>query len=127
MSRVKYGDAVFAVDTNAIVLLLTQDERKQAASATAIFKDETVWIGKTVLLETAWVLKSSYGYKPEAVRKDVEDRPAIGGAWSLAAQGIDIADALHFKSRPHGARFVSFNESFVRKARRAGLADVESV
>jgi predicted nucleic-acid-binding protein len=129
---------VVAVDTNVIVRLLTQDERKQAVSATAIFAEEAVWIGKTVLLETAWVLKSSYGYRPEAVRNalsmllglpnvHVEDRPAIAGALSLAAQGLDIADALHFKSRPRGAKFVSFDDSFVRRARRAGLADVEGI
>ena len=125
-----------AVDTNVIVRLLTQDERKQAAFATAIFADADVWIAKTVLLECAWALKSSYGYKPEAVRHalamllglpnvQVEDRPAIARALSLAAHGLDLADAIHFESRPRGVKFVSFEDAFLRQARRAGLADVE--
>jgi predicted nucleic-acid-binding protein len=50
---------LLAVDTNVIVRLLTQDDRKQAAAAAAIFATEDVWIAKTVLLETAWVLKSA--------------------------------------------------------------------
>ena len=129
---------MIAVDTNVIVRLLTQDDRKQAASATAIFANEDAWIAKTVLLETVWVLKSAYGYNQEAVRNamvlllglprvQVEDRPVIANAISLAEQGLDLADALHCESRPRGARFISFDSTFVRRARRAGLVDVDEV
>lgn len=129
---------MLAVDTNVIVRLLTRDDRKQAASAAAIFATEDVWIAKTVLLETAWVLASAYGYSQEAVRKalamllglpnvQVEDRPAAASALSLVEQGLDLADALHCESRRRGAKFVSFDGALVRRARRAGLADVDEV
>jgi len=54
----------------------------------------------------------------------VEDRSAVAGALSLTARGFDVADALHFESRPRGAKFVSFDDAFIRRARRAGLADI---
>jgi len=46
------------------------------------------------------------------------------GALALTAQGIDLADALHLTSRPAGAVFVSFDRSFVRRAKRASVPGV---
>ena len=57
-----------AVDTNLVVRLLTQDDRKQAAIASAVFATEEVWIAKSVLLETAWVLETVYGFDVTAIR-----------------------------------------------------------
>jgi predicted nucleic-acid-binding protein len=57
-----------SADTNVIVRLLTRDDPKQLALAEA----EAVpglWISHIVLLETSWVLESSYGRS----RKDVAD------------------------------------------------------
>jgi len=90
-----------------------------------------------VLLETAWVLGSLYGYPEGAVRDafikllglrnvHVEDEPSIAAALTLTAQGIDFADALHISSRPPGAAFVSFDRSFVRRAKRASVAGVST-
>jgi len=42
-------------------------------------------------------------------------------------QGIELADAMHLSSRPPGAVFVSFDQSFVRRARRVGAADVSGM
>ena len=124
-----------AVDTNVLVRLLTQDDRKQAARANSLFEAERVWIAKTVLLETSWVLTSVYGFTEAAVRSaltmlvglpnvTIEDEPAVAAALSLAGQGIAFADALHLHSRPAGARFLSFDGPFVRRARRAGAVAV---
>ena len=44
-----------AVDTNVVVRLLAQDDPKQTAAARALFSAGSIWIAKTVLLETAWV------------------------------------------------------------------------
>jgi len=44
-----------------------------------------------------------------------------------AEQGLDLADAIHFENRPRAGKFVSFDGAFVRRARRAGLADVGEV
>src|SRR5580704_11339013 len=102
-----------AVDTNLVVRLLTADDPKQAATAKSLFRTQPVWIAKTVLLETAWVLRSLYGYEDSAIREafikllglknvQVEDEPSVAAALALTAQGIDLADALHLSSRPAG-------------------------
>lgn len=49
-----------AVDTNIVVRLLTGDDVQQTRRATALFKKESIFIPKTVLLETEWVLRRLY-------------------------------------------------------------------
>ena len=126
-----------AVDTNVVVRLLTADDPKQAAAAKSLFQRQPVWIAKTVLLETGWVLRSLYGYEESAIREafikllglknvHVEDEPAVEAALAPTTQGIDLADALHLCSRPPGAVFVSFDRSFVRRAKRASVARVSA-
>jgi len=124
-----------AVDTNVLVRLLTGDEPRQAAAARALFAAEPIWIAKTVLLETAWVLRSLYGFEESAIRDaftkllglknvHIEDEPSVAAALALTMHGIELADAMHVSSRPPGARFVSFDKAFVQRARRAGAAGV---
>lgn len=124
-----------AVDTNVIVRLLTGDDVEQAAAAKALLASEPIWIAKTVLLETGWVLRSVYGFSEEAIcdafRKllgvknvHAEDETGVAAALALAAHGIEFADALHLSSRPSGAVFVSFDRSFVRSAKRAGVSGI---
>lgn len=125
-----------AVDTNILVRLLTGDDPRQAAAAKRLFAAETIWIAKTVLLETAWVLRTRYRFEDAAIADafkkllglgnvDVEDESSIAAALSLSAHGLDLADALHLSSRPAGAMFVSFDRAFVRRAQRAGAADIQ--
>jgi|KBSMisStandDraft_5_1062788.scaffolds.fasta_scaffold339742_3 predicted nucleic-acid-binding protein len=124
-----------AVDTSVVVRLLTQDDPKQAAAARSLFAAGPIWISKTVLLETGWVLRSLYGFDEAAVSdalakllglKNVhtEDKASMADAFALTAQGIELADAIHLSSRPPGAAFVSFDRSLVRRAIRAGVARV---
>ena len=129
---------MLAVDTNVIVRLLTGDEPTQATAARKLFAHNQIWISKTVLLETAWVLHSSYRFDAAAVRDAlanlaglhnvaVEDEPSVAAAFDLAAHGIGFADALHVTGRPTGVKFLSFDRSLVRRARRAGAADVSEI
>ena len=60
---------MIAVDTNVLVRLLTGDEPKQAAAARRLFASQPIWIAKTVLLETGWVLRSLYGFEQSAIRE----------------------------------------------------------
>lgn len=124
-----------AVDTNVVVRLLTGDNLKQAAAARSLFATGPIWIAKTVLLETSWVLRSLYGFEEDAVRQafirllglrnvHAEDKQSIAAALALTVHGVDLADAIHLSSRPPGAAFVSFDRSFVRRAGRAGAAEV---
>ena len=124
-----------AVDTNVMVRLLTQDDPKQFAAAKSLFAAGPIWIAKTVLLETGWVLRSLYGFDESAIRdaftkllglKNVhtEDKASMADALALTTHGIELADAIHLSSRPPGAAFVSFDRSFVRRANRAGVIRV---
>ena len=53
-----------AVDTNIIVRLLTQDDELQFQNSREIFKSYDVFIPDTVILETEWVLRFAYKFKP---------------------------------------------------------------
>jgi predicted nucleic-acid-binding protein len=124
-----------AVDTNILIRLLTGDDPRQADAARSLFAARPIWIAKTVLLETVWVLRSLYGFEETAIRDaftklfglenvHTEDAPGVAAALALIAHGIEFADAMHLASRPPGASFVSFDRSFVRRALRAGAAGV---
>jgi len=126
---------MIAVDTNVLGRLLTDDDLGQAAAARSLFARESIWIAKTVLLETGWVLHSLYGLEETEIRaaftkllglKNVhaEDESSVAAALALTARGIELADAMHLCSRPAGAAFVSFDKSFVRGAKRAGVSDI---
>ena len=129
---------MIAVDTNVLVRLLTGDEPKQAAAARSLFASDPIWIAKTVLLETGWVLRSLYGFEESAIQdaftkllglKNVhaEDESSVAAALALTAHGIELADAMHLSSRPPEAVFVSFDKAFVRRAKRAKISGISSV
>src|ERR1035437_3580509 len=124
-----------AVDTNVVVQLLTQDDPNQAAAARPLRAAGPVWIAKTVLLETGWVLRRLYGFDESAIHDaftkllglqnvNTEDKPSMVAARALTLQGVELADAMLLSSRPPGAVFVSFDRSLVRRAKRAGETGV---
>ena len=124
-----------AVDTNLLVRLLTADDARQFAAAKAVFGG-SVWIAKTVLLETAWVLGKVYEFDSRTVASafrqllalgtvTAEDEEAVVRALGLVEEGLDFADALHLCSRPEGVTFVSFDRKFIARARRAGVSGLQ--
>src|SRR3984893_9761141 len=127
-----------AVDTNVVVRLLAGDDPKQSAAARAQFASEPIWIAKIVLLETGWVLRSLYGFEERSIRdafikllglKNVhaEDEASVAAALALTTHGIELADAMHLSSRPPEAVFVSFDTSFVQRARRARVSGISGI
>lgn len=128
---------MLAVDTNVVLRFLTEDDPAQAAIARSLFDSEEIWIAKTVLLETAGVLRTVFEFEEveiaEALLKLIgldqvtaEDEQAIIGALALVGKGVELADAIHVFSRPAGVRFVSFDKRFVQRARRAGVQGISS-
>ena len=126
------------VDTNVLLRLLTGDEPKQAAAARVLFRNRQIWIAKTVLLETGWVLRSLYGFEESAIREAfrkllglknvrVEDAASIAEALALTEHGVELADAMHLIIRPSSVRFVSFDKSFVKRAKRAGVRNISGM
>jgi predicted nucleic-acid-binding protein len=129
---------MIAVDTNVLVRLLTEDDSKQTSAARSVFAGGPIWIAKTVLLETAWVLRSHYGFEESRIRnafasllglKNVhaEDESAVAEALAFTTHGMEFADAMHLSSRPPDVVFVSFDRSFVSKAKRAGASGVSEI
>ncbi len=65
---------MIGLDTNVLVRYLAQDDRAQAAAATALIENQCTednpgFVGLVVLAEVVWVSESSYG----ASRADVAD------------------------------------------------------
>ena len=129
---------MIAVDTNVLVRLLTEDDPKQAEAARSLFDALPIWIAKTVLLETGWVLRSLYGFDENAISESfakllglpnvqTEDESAVAAALALTAHGIEFADAMHLSSRPPATAFVSFDQVFIRRAKRAGVANISGI
>lgn len=122
---------MIAIDTNVLVRLLTNDDPAQAKRAMKRMRSDTVWISRTVLLETEWVLRHAYGLSASAIGKalsmtlgaasvDVEDRSVVLRALSWHSAGMDFADALHLASSNSAGSFVSFDRALARTAKRLG-------
>jgi predicted nucleic-acid-binding protein len=120
---------VVAADTNVIVRFLTRDDPAQAARAASLLSRSLVWISKTVLLETAWVLQRLYGFTATDVNQAlkafaglrnvrVEDAMQVAKAFEWTALGIDFADALHLASSVGTNRFLTFDRKFSRRAKK---------
>ena len=117
---------MIAVDTNVLIRLLVQDDREQHQKARALFESERLFIPLTVILESEWVLRFSYHFKPqevnsafhlllglEAVEMEHESRVHYALEWYL--DGVDFADALHLASSQQCQSLVSFDRSFVNQ------------
>lgn len=124
---------MIAVDTNVLIRLITQDHKEQSARAVKLFRQEHVWIARTVLLETGWVLQSLYGFTDrniaDALRKlaglanvNLEDPLGVAQALLWFEAGMDFADALHLASCPPASSFGSFDARLLKRAARLGVA-----
>ena len=122
-----------ALDTNVIVRVITRDNTKQAERAARLMKSQRLWLPKTVLLETEWVLRYTYGFEGAAIHKalsvlialenlDVEDAANVRRALAWLAVGMDFADALHLASSERATSFVTFDRVLAKRATRASAA-----
>jgi predicted nucleic-acid-binding protein len=124
---------VIAVDTNVIVRYLVEDDVGQTDRAEAVFRSGAVLVLKSVLLETEWVLRSSYRLDrariSDGLRRlirlpgiEVEDDAAVAQAFVWFERGLDFADALHLASSHGAAAFATFDRGLHRRARALGDA-----
>ena len=124
---------MIALDTNILARYLLDDEPSQARAARRLLADARAeyWVPVTVVLELAWVLRKSdapRGVIMERLRgllslRNVRAQNAdlVSQALRWAAQGMDLADALHLVLSGRAERFVTFDEALVRQARRLGV------
>jgi len=117
-----------AVDTNIIVRLLTQDDELQYQKSLEIFQTQTTFIPDTVILETEWVLRFAYKFKPveicTALRKlfglpnvHLSNSSLVSQTLQWHEAGLDFADAFHLAQSQNHDDFYTFDEKFVKKAK----------
>jgi predicted nucleic-acid-binding protein len=120
---------MISVDTNLLVRILTNDDPIQARRAVKILKSDDIFIPKTVLLETEWVLRHAYEIKRANIiigfqkllglpNVSVEDPDSIYQAISWYENKLDFADALHLASSRRCVSFATFDSSFIKKAQQ---------
>ena len=118
---------MLAVDTNVVVRYLTGDDAEQFGKASAVIRDEDIYVCTTVLLETEWVLRGAYRFGRERVvaalaafaglpRVTLEDPAAAAKALDWARRGMDFADALHLAKAQGCEAFVTFDQRFAAVA-----------
>ena len=128
---------MIAVDTNVLVRLFVADDAAQGKCAAELFaRAEQVFIAKTVVLETAWVLQSAYGFPRHdvagALRRlaglpnvVLEDTEQVAFALDLASRGVDFADALHVAACREAGTFYTFDRRLIRQGAAVGITITE--
>jgi predicted nucleic-acid-binding protein len=126
---------MIAVDTNLLLRLLTKDDPSQAKRAAKVIESNNIFIPKTVILETEWVLRHAYGISKRAITSGfeklmglpnvrAEDQQTVFQAISWYRSGLDFADALHLASGIEADKFVTFDNAFIKKARKLTSIDI---
>ncbi|HEX7180667.1 MAG TPA: type II toxin-antitoxin system VapC family toxin [Thermoanaerobaculia bacterium] len=119
---------MISLDTNVIVRVVTADDPDQLTRALEVMRSDGLWLCKTVLLETEWVLRYSYKLTSETIldtfirllgyrNLSVEDPGAVHLALALYRGGMDFADAMHLASSTAADRFVTFDRELAESAR----------
>jgi predicted nucleic-acid-binding protein len=120
---------MIAVDTNLLVRILTNDDPVQARRAVKVLKSDQIFIPKTVLLETEWVLRHAYEIGKSNIingfqkllglpNVNVEDPDSIYQAISWYENKFDFADALHLASSRRCVGFATFDNLLIKKAKQ---------
>ena len=124
---------MIALDTNILARYLLDDEPAQTRVARRLLADAKAeyWIPVTVVLELAWVLRKSDA--PRAVimgrLRDLlslrnvraQNADLVFQALRWAAEGMDLADALHLVLSGKAERFATFDEALVKQARKLAV------
>jgi predicted nucleic-acid-binding protein len=122
---------MIAFDTNLLVRLAVNDDIEQAEIAERLLETHEVFISRTVLLETEWVLRSVYKksrieiadfFDKALITTNlvVENPLEIKNAIEWYKLGADFADAVHLcvcgKSKMY-----TFDTHFCKEAKKLGI------
>jgi predicted nucleic-acid-binding protein len=136
---------VIALDTNALVRLLVEDDPEQAATVRQLVlyaekKSIALLILPEVLLETVWVLESVYDCQRSEISKFLQaliatatftmpDEAVIRNVVRQYQRGMDFADALitsQAKKEKAWALF-SFDKSLSKKIPEFVFSDIKKI
>lgn len=126
---------MIAVDTNIVVHLLTQDDEQQYQKSLKLFQEQDIFIPDTVILETEWVLRYAYRFQPQEICQAFRNLFGLPNVQlanaSLMAQvlqwheeGLDFADALHLAQSQDCSSMYTFDEKFIRRAKKLSECEV---
>lgn len=121
---------MLAVDTNVVIRFLVNDDARQHQRAVDLFRTHRIWLSRTVLLESEWVLRSVFGFEATEIagaftgliglpNVTCDELPAVVQAIAASNAGMDFADALHLQCAQHAAcdeGFASFDTRFIKRA-----------
>ena len=119
---------MIAVDTNVVVRLLTRDDEQQYNKSLKLFQEQAIFIADTVILETEWVLRFAYQFKPDencrALNKlfglpnvQLENASLMAQVLQWHEQGLDFADAFHLSKSQSCSILYTFDNKFLKKAK----------
>ena len=123
---------MIALDTNILVRCLTLDDPIQVPIARCLLGHEAgVFISKTVMLESEWVMRAAYGLSRRLIHGalsgvcglphvSLENPAHLAQALSDYAGGMDFADALHAASCEGDEGLLTFDARFVKAAKKRG-------
>ncbi len=120
-------ESIIAIDTNILVRLITQDDELQYQQSLRLFENKNIFIPDTVILETEWVLRFAYKFKPVEINQVLKkvfglpnvyltDEKLISQVIEWHEKGVDFADAFHLASSHHCLEFYTFDEKFIKKS-----------
>lgn len=124
---------MIGIDTNLLVRLFTNDDTTQARYAEKLIENNVVFISKSVLLETEWVLRYTYELNANVIHKafenllglpriTVEDPACIIKVMQWYAHGFDFADAMHLASSNQVTdEFATLDKSFIKRAKKINI------
>lgn len=129
-------ESIIAIDTNILVRLITQDDKTQYQQSLSLFENQNIFIADTVILETEWVLRFAYKFKPvkigQALRKVfglpnvyLTDEKLILQVIEWHEKGVDFADAFHLASSNHCLEFYTFDDKFIKKSQNLSNSTVK--
>lgn len=122
-----------AIDTNLLVRLFTNDDPVQTRYAEQLIENNDIFISKSVLLETEWVLRYAYELSPDVIYKafenllglphiTVEDPGCIINIMKWYQFGFDFADAMHLASSISVAdEFATLDRAFIKRAKKINI------
>lgn len=120
---------MIAIDTNVLVRFFTGDNKKQMQKAIELIKNNHIFISKTIILETEWVLRYCYQYQRKQIATalrsllylqnvSIEDTEAFELALNKYEEdSFDFADILHIASSLKTDKFFTFDRKLANKAK----------